>query len=34
MGDNSDKKKIRATFFFVRNPYMKFQMISIHDSKF
>ena len=32
MGDNSDKK-IRVTYFFMRNPYMKFQNISIHDSK-
>ena len=31
MGDNSDKKKIRATYFIIRNPYtcMKFQNISI-----
>ena len=33
MGDNSDKKKIRVTYFFMRNPYMKFQNISIHGSK-
>ena len=33
MGDNSDKKKIQVTYFFVRSPYMKFQNISIHDSK-
>ena len=32
MGDNSDKKKIRVTFFFMRNPYMKFQNISIPGS--
>ena len=35
MGDNSDKKKkkIRVTYFFIRNPYMKFQNISIPGSK-
>ena len=33
MGDNSDKKTIRVTYFFMRNPYMKCQNISIHDSK-
>ena len=33
MGDNSYKKKIWVTFFFMRNPYMKFQNISIHGSK-
>ena len=30
MGDNSDKKKIRVTYFFFRNPKMNFQNISIH----
>ena len=24
-GDYSDKKKIQLTYFFMRNPYMKFQ---------
>ena len=33
MGDNLDKKKIRVTYFFMRNPYMKFQKICIHGSK-
>ena len=33
MGDNSDKEKIPVTYFFMRNPYMKFQNISIHGSK-
>ena len=33
MGDNSDKKKIWVTYFFMRNPYMKFQNISIHGLK-
>ena len=33
MGDNLDKKKIRITYFFMRNPYLKFQNISIHGSK-
>ena len=34
MGDNLDKKKkIQVTYFFMRNPYMKFQNISIHGSK-
>ena len=33
MGDNSDKEKIQVTYFFMRNPYMKFQNISIHGSK-
>ena len=28
-----DKKKIWVTNFFMRNPYMKFQNISIHGSK-
>ena len=32
MGDNSDKK-IRVTYFFMRNPYMKFQNISLPGSK-
>ena len=32
MGDNSDKK-IRITNFFMRNPYMKFQNISLPGSK-
>ena len=31
MGGNSDKKKkIRVSHIFKRNPYMKFQNISIH----
>ena len=33
MGDNMDKKKIRFTNFFMRNPYMKYQNISTHGSK-
>ena len=33
MEDNSDKKKIGVTYFFMRNPYMKFQNISIQGSK-
>ena len=33
IGDNSDKKKIQVTYFFMRNQYMKFQNISIHGSK-
>ena len=33
MGDNSDKKKNIGHLFFMRNPYMKFQNISIHGSK-
>ena len=33
MGENWDKKKIRVTYFFMRNPYMNFQNISIHGSK-
>ena len=33
MGDNSDKKKIKVTDFFMRNLYMKFQNTSIYDSK-
>ena len=32
-GDNLDKKKIQVTYFLLRNQYMKFQNISIHDSK-
>ena len=32
MGDNSDKK-IQVTYIFMRNPYMKFQNISIPGSK-
>ena len=28
-GDNSDKKKIRVSFFFMKNPYMKFQNPSL-----
>ena len=32
MGDNLDKKKW-VTYFFMRNPYMKFQNISIPGSK-
>ena len=33
MGDNSDKKKIQITCFFMRNPYMKFQNIHMYGSK-
>ena len=33
IGDDWDKKKIRITYFFMRNPNMKFQNISIHGSK-
>ena len=33
MGDNSDKKKISVTYFFMRNSYMKFQNNSIHGYK-
>ena len=33
IGDNWDKKKIRVTYFFMRNQNMKFQNISIHGSK-
>ena len=32
MGENLDKKTIRVIYFFIRNPYMKFQNISIHGS--
>ena len=32
MGDNSDRKNM-GHLFFMRNPYMKFQNISIHGSK-
>ena len=32
MGDNSDKKKKRVTYFFMKYPFMKFQNISIHTS--
>ena len=32
MGDNADKKKIRVTYFIMRNQ-MNFQNISIHGSK-
>ena len=30
IGDDWDKKKIRITYFFMRNQNMKFQNISIH----
>ena len=33
IGDEWDKKKIRITYFFMRNQNMKFQNISIHGSK-
>ena len=33
MGDNSNKKKIQVNYFFMRNLYIKFRNISIHDSK-
>ena len=33
-GNNPDeKKKICVSYFFMRNPYMKFQNPSIHSSK-
>ena len=32
-GHNSEKKKIRVIFFFMRNPYIKFQDTSIHCLK-
>ena len=32
-GHNSEKKKIWVIFFFMRNPYMKFQDTSIHCFK-
>ena len=32
-GHNSEKKKIWVIFFFMRNPYMKFQDTSIHCLK-
>ena len=32
-GHNSEKKKIRVIFFFMRNPFMKFQDTSIHRLK-
>ena len=28
MGDNSDKKKIQVTYFFMTHPYMKFQTLA------
>ena len=31
-GHNSDKKKIWVRYFFMRNPYMKFQNHSMHGS--
>ena len=34
MGGNMEKKKVRVTNFFIGNPYMKFQNISIHGYKF
>ena len=33
MGDNSDKKNNMDHHFFMRNPYMNFQNISMHGSK-
>ena len=33
IGDDWDKKKIRITYFFMRNQNMKFQNISTHGSK-
>ena len=33
MGDNSDKKKHTVTYFFMRDPYMKFQNNSIRGSR-
>ena len=32
-GENADKKKIRFTYFVMRNPYMNVQNISMHSSK-
>ena len=32
-GHNPDKKKIRVRYLFMRNPYMKFQNPSMHNSK-
>ena len=32
-GHNSDKKKIRVNYFFMRNTHMKFQIPNIHHSK-
>ena len=32
-GRNSDMKKIRVNYFFLRNPYMKFQIPSMHHSE-
>ena len=31
-GDNTDKKKKSVSYFFMRNPYMKFQNPSMHGS--
>ena len=33
MGGNSNKKKNRGHLFFMKNPCMKFQNISVHGSK-
>ena len=33
MGDNSEKKKIRVCYVFMRNPYMKFQDSSFNGLK-
>ena len=32
-GHNSDMKKIRVNYFFMRNTYMKFQIPSMHHSE-
>ena len=32
-GHNPEKKKICVSYFFMRNPYMKFQSPSMHNSK-
>ena len=32
-GDNSDNIKIRLSYFFMRNPFMKFQDSNSHGSK-
>ena len=33
MGENSENKKNTGHYFFMRNPYMKFQNISTYGSK-
>ena len=34
ISDKETKKTKKHGYFFMKNPYMKFQNISIHDSKF